>query len=119
MDDQHAIIMDTINDLYRVLMEDASRDHIDTALNRLILFTELHFSSEERLLEQYGFPGAAEHQQVHQSLLEQIRETTYRAQLSEDGELRSLLSFLRGWYLNHIQEFDQLYGKWLNERGIA
>jgi hemerythrin len=52
-------------------------------------------------------------------LLEQIRETTSRAQLSEDGEMRSLLSFLRGWYLNHIQEFDQLYGKWLNERGIA
>jgi hemerythrin len=119
MDDQHAILMDTMNDLRRALIEGGGREQVSNELNRLILFTEMHFSSEERLLEQHGFPNAAQHREAHKRLLIQVRETTHHAQHSEDGQMRSLLGFLHDWYSTHIETVDQQYGQWFNERGIT
>ncbi len=118
MDDQHAILMDTMNDLRRVLMEGGNRQQVSSELNRLVLFTEMHFPSEERLLEQHSFPEIAQHRLAHQRLLEQVHETTHRAQHSEDIEMRSLLALLHDWYSSHIEDLDVHYGQWFNERGI-
>jgi len=119
MDDQHGILMDTMNDLRLALVHGSGREQVSEHLSQLIEFTRLHFSSEERLLEQHGFPGIAEHRNAHQRLLGQIEEAAHRARNSDDVHLQPLLSFLRDWYLEHIEEQDQKYGAWLNERGIS
>ena len=111
MDDQHGILMDTMNDLRLALVRGSSRE--------LIEFTRMHFWSEEQLLQQYGFPGLAEHCAAHHSLLAQILQSAHRVQYGEGVEIRSLLSFLRGWYLEHIESLDQQYGPWLNEHGVV
>src|SRR5579862_1151044 len=61
MDDQHGILMDTLNDLRTLLLRGSSRSAISLQLERLIEFTQMHFQSEEQLLVQQGFPGAEEH----------------------------------------------------------
>lgn len=119
MDDQHGILMDTMNDVRLALVQGRSRDELVDSLNRLIEFTRLHFSCEERLLEQHGFPGAGEHRQAHQRLLSQIEEVSNRAQHRDEVHVRSLLIFLRDWYMQHTEGLDSAYGAWLNEHGIS
>ena len=57
MDDQHGILMDTLNELR--LCSSAGPTHRDVCLQleRLIEFTQMHFHSEEQFLLQQGFPG--------------------------------------------------------------
>jgi hemerythrin len=118
MDDQHGILMDTMNELYSALERGRDRKKVDDHLKRLVEFSRLHFVCEEQLLERHGFPGLAEHREAHQRLLRQIKETVERVEHTEGLEAHSLLSFLRTWYSEHIENLDQRYGPWLNERGI-
>ena len=118
MDDQHGILMDTINELQAALLSGCSRETIGAHLEQLLNFTTMHFQGEERLMEQLGFPGLTEHRAEHQRLLAQIQESSHRVQRNGDVPVRTLLQFLRDWYLEHFEGPDQEYGPWLNERGV-
>jgi len=118
MDDQHGILMDTMNDLRRALVHGSGKEQVNKLLDQLIEFTRMHFWSEDRLMEQYGFPGLAEHRAEHRNLLGQIQESARRAQHSEGVQMRSLLGFLRDGFQEHMEGLDQQYGPWLNERGV-
>lgn len=119
MDDQHGILMDTMNDLRLTLMNGSSQERVDVQLEQLIDFTRLHFQSEERLLEQQGYPSLLAHRAAHASLLLRVREAIDHAQRHKNAESVSLLSHLRSLYLEHFEEFDRAYGSWLNDHGIS
>jgi hemerythrin len=119
MDDQHGILMDTMNELRLALVHGADGEQMSELLGRLIEFMRMHFWSEEQLMEQTGFPGLAEHRAEHEKLLAQVRESAHRAQRNECVGMRPLLGFLRDWYVEHIEGMDQEYGPWLNQRGIS
>ena len=118
MDDQHGILMDTMNELRLAAVRGSGRELVSEVLDRLIEFTRMHFWSEEQLLEEYRFPGLAEHRKLHHTILAQILESAHRLQYGEGVEMQSLLCYLRDWFLQHIEESDHQYGPWLNERGI-
>lgn len=119
MDEQHAVLMDTLNEIRLALVRGEGRDEVSEALNRLIEFTRMHFASEEQLLEQHGFPGVAEHRDAHQKLLGQIEDAALRNQHNDDVRTKSMLLFLRDWYMGHMEDLDSQYGDWLNGRGIS
>ena len=118
MDDQHGILMDTINELHQGLVRECDRDQLDEHLERLIEFSRMHFQCEEQLLERHGYPGLKAHQLAHKNLLRRIREIVDRVENNKGVEVHSLLDFLRVWYGEHIAGPDRQYGKWLNEHGI-
>ncbi|MGA2890181.1 MAG: bacteriohemerythrin [Terracidiphilus sp.] len=118
MDDQHGILMDTMNELRLAVVRGAGREKIFEVLDRLIEFTRMHFWSEEQLMEQHGFPGLAEHRVEHQRILAQILQSSHRVQQGDKLQMRPLLCFLRESYIEHIEGPDREYGPWLNEQGI-
>lgn len=118
MDDQHGIIMDTMNELREMIVQGRERRVIGEQLDRLVDFTQKHFESEEQLLEKQGFPGLQNHRAAHWRLLSQIQAAAERAKHSEGVEIQSLFHFLRAWYMEHIEGLDRQYGPWLNERGV-
>jgi hemerythrin-like metal-binding protein len=118
MDDQHGILMDTMNELRLAVVRGECREHISEVLDRLIEFTRMHFSSEEQLLERYIFPGLNEHRAEHRRILAQILQSSHRARLGERMQMRPLLCMLRESYSGHIDGMDQEYGPWLNGLGV-
>jgi hemerythrin len=118
MDDQHSILMDTLNELHVMLVQGRAHKEICDQLGLLVEFTQLHFTCEEQLLEQQGFPGLADHRAAHQRLFYQIKGTLEHAKHYDELEIQSLLQFLRTWYLEHIEGPDKQYGPWLNDRGV-
>jgi len=118
MDDQHAIMMDTMNELRLAPVHDAKRAQADELLNKLIEFTRMHFWSEEQLLEQHGFPGLTGHRTEHQRLLAQLQESVHRMQHGEAVRMSDLLCFLHDWFIGHVEGIDQQDGPWLNKHGV-
>ena len=117
-DDQHGILMESMNEVRQALVRGAGREEVAQVLDRLIEFSRLHFSAEERLLEQYGFPQLPQHRHEHGRLLAQVIEAAHRVQHGEALQMRPLLEFLREWYCSHIEHDDHAYGPWLNDRGV-
>jgi hemerythrin-like metal-binding protein len=118
MDDQHGILMDTMNELRLVVVHGECREQINEVLDRLIEFTRMHFSSEEQLLERNMFPGLAVHRTEHQRIMAQILQSSHRVQHGEQMKMRPLLCMLRESFTEHIEGMDQEYGPWLNGRGV-
>ena len=118
MDDQHGILMDTLNELRLTTVRGSGREQVSEVLDRLIEFTRMHFWSEEQLMERYGFPSFNDHRSEHQRLLAQILQSSHRVQHGDKMQMRPLLCFLREAYSEHIEGMDREYGPWLNERGV-
>jgi hemerythrin len=118
MDDQHGILIDTMNELRLAAVRGSGREQVSEVLDRLIEYTRMHFWSEEQLLEQHGYPSAAEHRAEHQLILVQILQSSHRVQHGEKVQVRPLLCFLRKAYAGHIEGMDREYGLWLNEHGV-
>ncbi len=118
MDDQHGILMDTLNELRLAAVRGSGREQVSEVLDRLIEFTRMHFCSEELLLEQHRFPGLPEHRTEHQRMLAQILQSSHRVQHGERMQMRPLLCFLRESYAEHFEGMDCEYGPWLNEHGV-
>jgi hemerythrin len=118
MDDQHGILMDTTNELRLAVVRGLGREQVSEVLDRLIEFTRMHFCSEEKLMDQYLFPGREEHRAEHQRILAQILQSSHRVQHGEQMQMRPLLCLLRESYSEHIESMDREYGPWLNERGV-
>jgi len=119
MDDQHGILMDAINELRLALVHGAGMETVSELLDRLIEFARMHFSSEERLMEQTVFAGLAEHRVEHHRMLAELLQAAHRLQYGENVHLRPLLCRLHDGFLEHIEEMDQQYSPWFRERGIC
>jgi len=118
MDDQHGILMDAINELRQALIRGCGREKISELLDQLIEFTRMHFSSEEQLMAQTGFPGLEEHRAEHHRMLAEILQAAHRLQYGEGLQLRPLLCGMHDGFLEHIESIDRQYSPWLRERGI-
>lgn len=119
MDDQHGILMDTVNELRQALAHGSGREQVSEILDRLIEFTRMHFWSEEQLMDQAAFPGLDEHRAEHHRLLAEMMQSAHLLQYGHAAQTGQLLSTLRDGYLEHIENLDRQYGPWLNERGVV
>ena len=118
MDDQHGILMDTLNELRLMLLRGTARRDVCLQLERLIELSQMHFQSEEQLLLQQGFPGTDDHVRAHRHLMTRLYSALEQINRDEEVPLNSLLDFLPAWYLEHVEQVDQPYGAWLNEHGV-
>jgi len=119
MDDQHGILMDTINELRLALVRGCGREKASELLDQLIEFMRMHFWNEEQLMEQTGFAELGEHRAEHHKMLAEILQAAHRLQYGEGFELRPLLCELHDGFLQHIDRMDHHYGPWLNQRGVS
>ena len=80
-------------------------------------YTNTHFRAEEALMQGSNYPGLARHQREHQKFQKDISEIS--GQISDQGP--TLISLVQtnkalvSWLVNHVQETDQKFGRFLNE----
>jgi len=117
MDDQHGILMDTVNELRLAMTHGRGREEVSEILDRLIEFTRMHFQSEEQLMEQAAFPGLAEHRLAHQRMLAELLAAANCLQYGKFAKIQPQLSALRDSLLQHIEILDREYAPWLAKLG--
>ena len=116
MDDQHAILIDTLSALRQQLSQGAGSAQLIEQLERLAEFTGLHFGCEETLLRRHGFPHLEQHRKAHKDLMSNMKQVLRRAENGEYAELKRMLGFVRGQYMEHVEGLDREYSQWLYAR---
>jgi len=116
IDSQHETLIRLINQLHETMLQGADKAALNELLSQLLEHTRTHFSSEERLMSQSGYPGYEAHKSEHNSLMQHLEDLVERCR---NGEL--LLSFavvleLKGWAMVHIGKSDKLMGAYLTSR---
>jgi len=117
LDKEHQELVRQINLLCDAIRDKRGDELLDETLTALVDYTEEHFQHEEKLMQEYGFPGLAAHQQIHQQLRDTVREMKQKHAAGTEGLAQELYKFLRGWLIGHIVEVDKQYGAFLESRG--
>lgn len=104
MDDQHRAIFSIINDLFS--NEDESIKGKLTILNKLIDYSNVHFSSEESMLHDMNYPDRFNHALLHD---EYNKRLTYFLDHIDEVDNNKLCEFSMAWWENHILIEDMKY----------
>ena len=107
IDNQHKRIVDYINELDAASRYNDIQKVYNVLLN-LSDYTVSHFSFEESLMEQAGYPMVEPHKQVHKAFIRRIEFYKERYESGEDVT-KQLMSELQIWLVNHIQHDDTDY----------
>jgi len=124
IDQQHRILVDSINEANIRLMEDHEIALIEQITKDLLSYAIYHFETEEDLMQQYGYEAAsADEASMHQKQHREFSSTviTVRDGL-RDGKTISredLLAFLNSWLVNHIMHTDQHLGAFIRQKRAA
>jgi diguanylate cyclase (GGDEF)-like protein/hemerythrin-like metal-binding protein len=104
IDEQHRKLAEHINELVLSLHRGDPPPTMADKLASTIAYTQFHFASEEHLMVECMFAGAAAHREAHAHLLDDLRNFP----IVQDARSLSLTArFLREWLLRHIATMDR------------
>lgn len=119
IDDQHRQLLELLNVLFEAMKQGKGRDILGDILNKLVDYTAYHFSTEERLFKQYGYPDAEQHKNEHDAFIVQV--LTFQESYNKGHSLvtKEVLLFLTDWLKGHILQVDKKFGPFLIGKGIS
>ena len=109
IDEQHMILLDTINQLAHADSENDPAG-IGMVIDELVAYASFHFYYEERLMAEAGYTVLAQHKRQHQRFSNWI--TNVRDEFNRHQRRRfspRILNFLRDWLRIHIMEDDHRF----------
>ncbi len=113
IDEQHRGLVSTINSFHYLIKEGQGEEVIRPIIMTLVQYIEIHFRTEEPLMQKAGFPGYDDHIRLHRSL------TTKTKRIAEEAVTKSnayiALEFLKDWWLDHINNVDRQYAPYLRK----
>jgi len=114
IDGQHRHLLDLINRIGEDLRQARETDALVEGLRELVRYTEHHFATEERLMDEIG-ATAQRHRAEHRRLVDGLMRLSLR--LDPEG-VREGSRFLQDWLFRHIDEVDRPFAALLRNHGI-
>lgn len=118
IDMQHEKMHFLMNDLLIYYFEHGMDMGFEKLFNESMDFIEQHFSDEENILMDIGYPMLAEHSRMHSELLDRTDElrTKVRAKTMGEGELVAYV--VNDVVFGHLVNEDRDFYKYVNKTGI-
>jgi len=113
IDGQHRHLLELIKRLQHALQGGTNLEDLIASLKELVRYTEHHFATEERLMDEVG-ASAERHRGEHQRLLEALMRFTSKLDTTSVSDSSH---FLQDWLFRHIDEVDRPFAALLRTRG--
>ena len=120
VDEQHKMLIERLNDLSSAVEMTKGISEILNTLGFLIDYTDFHFSTEERYMRKYDYPGFETHLKQHEIFKTSLNNLV--SDFEEEGATEplsaSINTLLVNWLINHIKVIDIQFGNFLRENGL-
>lgn len=118
IDQQHKKLINLINQLQTAVKYSTGEEFEREALDELVKYTKTHFTYEEGLMEQNGYPDFEPHKSQHVRMIKKVEEVLAEYERDRDTAMTNALDFLREWLINHINGTDKEYSSFLIGKGV-
>ena len=118
IDQQHKRLVSLINELHDAMRQGKAKDVLGKIVNSLISYTSIHFKTEEKYFDQFGYPETDAHKKEHADFVEKVTEFKQGFEKGSLGISIEVMSFLSSWLKNHIKVTDKKYSQFFNEKGL-
>jgi len=85
---------------------------IDVALEKLLDYVVTHFTNEQSLMENSGYPAFEQHLKLHEEFSIFVGEFLSNSSEWTEERVYELRRFLNKWLIGHILTHDMRFGKW-------
>ena len=116
LDQQHKHLVTLINKLIDRQGAPIDSEMIPRILGGLLNYVQQHFSLEEELMAQHGFPNLEDHRKQHMNFTDELINMVSD---SEGASTEELLIYLDDWLRAHLLHDDQDYRKSFVEVGVS
>ncbi len=110
VDTQHKKLIVIINELYEANRNRTGQAVIENTLNKLVDYTNYHFSKEEEMFTAYNYPGKENHTELHNDFKEKLEKLKEKADYNDPAVITDTLNFLMDWLVDHIIGADKDFG---------
>ncbi|WP_449226371.1 bacteriohemerythrin [Azospirillum argentinense] len=115
IDEQHKQWIGLVQAFQTAVAEGRSREEVYRTLADAVVYTEIHFASEQAVMEEAGYPFIADHLVQHSLAWDQLHAFT-TGNVPEENIAEYLATFLPQWLMLHINSADRQFARWLKER---
>ncbi|MCI6241988.1 MAG: hemerythrin family protein [Lachnospiraceae bacterium] len=116
IDSQHKELIDRIKKFVDSCEEGAGKVKAIQMLDYLAEYTDFHFSAEEKLQEDVGYPGLKEHKAKHEEFKKNLKELEAFLDESEgptDAFVDQVKKNVVDWLFQHIKAFDRSVAEYI------
>ncbi len=92
------------------MVNNEDREVTNGMIDRAVAYVIFHFASEERMMQEAGYPGYESHRADHEKQVEQLVAFQEKAKTSKGPIATTVIAFLRDWLAPHIQGSDRHVG---------
>lgn len=118
IDHQHKKLLSLINQLQTAVDYSTGEEFEREALDELVGYTKTHFSFEEGLMKDNGYPDYEPHKAQHEKMVKHVEEVLAEYEQDHDTAMSNAVEFLKDWLINHINGTDQKYSDFLISKGV-
>lgn len=88
---------------------------IDATVEELLDYVVTHFTHEQQLMEQSGYPGFADHLKLHEQFGATVADFLSQGDQWDEPRVQDLRKFLNRWLVGHIMTHDLRFGNWYRD----
>lgn len=88
---------------------------VNETLDELLDYVVTHFSNEQQLMENSGYPGFSDHLKLHEAFSSTVADFLSAEDSWDDERIQQLRKFLNKWLIGHIMTHDLRFGNWYRE----
>lgn len=118
IDAQHQKLVDMINQLHELMKVGQGKDVIGPVLDDLIKYAAMHFGTEEKYFDKFGYEETAVHKEEHKKFVEKVLEFQKDFKEGKTTITLEVMNFLKDWLINHIKGTDKRYTQCFIEHGL-
>lgn len=115
IDSQHKILFDIFDELIAAMSVGQAREKVSTILMKLDNYARTHFANEEKYMKRFNYPDAKDHLEAHQFFYSKMSD--FKSMLNSAMSI-DIMSFLKKWFVNHIQITDKKYVPMFQSNGV-
>lgn len=120
IDIQHKLLFEKFDAFATACESETEADGVYRLFWFLEAYTITHFTQEEKLMQQVGYPGLARHREQHQFFTNEI--SVLKERLRSEGPNAALIGkirmFVTDWLIEHISRMDRDIAQYVAAAGI-
>ncbi len=116
VDEQHAKLVSLLNEAYDATVSLSGQEEILNILKRMNEYTKFHFSSEEELMKESGYPDLKSHMVKHLAFVEYVEKTMKRFEMEDFISSVELITYLFDWLKEHILGADKKFSEYYADK---
>jgi len=109
IDRQHRHLFEIINKLIDRSGSSSDSKLVSETLTEMLNYAKEHFTTEEELMQEYGYPEIESHKEQHIYFFKATAELSINALNKQSMVSREIVEFLKLWLTLHILKCDMKY----------